>query len=291
MVFTDSHAHLSLVAEEAGRAALDSVIHSYQEAWSTGSGPGPFIVDPGVEADDLEARRSLIGTHPFLYYAAGIWPSVEALAEPGRHLALLEGTLEKARAAGAPVSALGEGGLDYYHRNGTREAQRELFIGQLELARRYELPMIVHSRDAAADTIGIIREFGSRPPIIIHCYGYGVEEIDSFLELGCHISFAGNLTYKKAAALREACVRVPDERLLLETDSPYLNPEPRRGRAATPLDIERSYALAADLRNTTSEALASLVSVNLRALIGVASRGKATGNSSDASPDSEPTGR
>ncbi|MDA8426402.1 MAG: TatD family hydrolase, partial [Treponema sp.] len=166
------------------------------------------------------------------------------------------------------VAAIGECGLDYHHMNGLVGAQRELFVGQIELAERRGLPLVVHSRDAAADTLAVLRECRPRIPVILHCFGYGPGELEDFLALDCYISFAGNLSYKSARPLREACALVPRGRLLLETDAPYMNPEPRRGRPSTSADVERTYAVAAALRSTSVEELAATVSANARTLFG-----------------------
>jgi len=141
-------------------------------------------------------------------------------------------------------------------------AQAQLFESQLALASRLGLPMIVHSRDAASDTLSILRSSRLASPVLIHCFGYGPEEARAFLDLGCYISFAGNLTYKKSDALCEACVIVPADRLLLETDSPYMNPMPRRGEPCSPKDVERTYTFASRLRGVQAEDLAETVSAN-----------------------------
>jgi TatD DNase family protein len=267
-VRTDSHAHLSYVAERQGPAALAAVLGAYEAAWSLAAAEGragPLLLDAGVEAGDLGRRAALLGSPPFLRLAAGVWPGGEALDDPARALAELAASIA---AHPGLVSALGEGGLDYHHEAGRAEAQRELFLGQLSLAARLGKAFLVHSREAAADSVAILREAGPACPVVIHCYGYGPRELLSFLDLGCHISFAGNLSYRNADELREALCLVPPDRLLLETDSPYLNPEPLRGRPATPLDIGRSYALAARLRGMPEEELARLVSANAHRLFG-----------------------
>ncbi|MGO8695111.1 MAG: TatD family hydrolase [Rectinemataceae bacterium] len=272
MTFTDSHAHLGLVAEELGFDAVSRVLGDYEMAWSSGSEARALILDIGVEADDLPKRRALLGQGPFLRYAAGIWPSQEALADPPAQLDRLASVLAAVAgpdaASGAGVAAIGECGLDYHHMNGGPAAQRELFAGQIELAELLGLPLIVHSRDAAADTLDVLRASAPRIPVVLHCYGYGPDELEDFLALGCHISFAGNLSYKSSHRLRAACSLVPRERLLLETDAPYMNPEPRRGRPSTSADVERTYAVAASLRSMTIEELAASVSVNALRLFG-----------------------
>jgi len=276
--FTDSHAHLSSVAESLGGEALGAALDLYAQAQEERA-TAPLLLDPGTEPDDLGARIALLdpaNRRNFLRLAAGVWPSPENLASPERSLATLEASIAAAAAAGIRVTAIGEGGLDYHYPEGTqgglKAAQAILFAGQLELAKRLRLPMIVHSREAFADTIALVSE--ARPdassreaaPVLIHCFGYGCDEARAFLASGCWLSFAGNLTYRGSDALRSAICIVPENRLLLETDSPYMNPSPRRGKPTSPLDIERTYAAAAIIRGESIEKLAEAVACNARAL-------------------------
>ncbi|HRY54374.1 MAG TPA: TatD family hydrolase [Spirochaetia bacterium] len=279
--FPDSHAHLPLVAEELGELELRAVMEAYAEAWEGEEGEGrPLLVDIGTEPGDLRPRRSRLrasfrsarpsspGEAPFLRLSAGVWPSEEALADPARALRELEREMAADAAAGGSLAAIGECGLDYRRMNGSRERQLELFAGQAELARRLGLPLIVHSREAFEDSFAAIEDAALGSPVLIHCFGYGPAEARAFLGLGCFLSFAGNLTYKKAGALREACALVPPDRLLLETDSPYMSPEPRRGRPCSPLDVARSYAAAAELRGSGARELELEVSANAWKLFG-----------------------
>jgi TatD DNase family protein len=289
MTFTDSHAHLPSVADKLGAEALRAILESYAEAGAAAAREGrtgPLLLDPGTEPGDLPGRIALLEgaiASGFLRLAAGIWPSAENLASPARSLAALESAIGDASRvassggdarAAVRIAAIGEGGLDYHHMEGSKAAQFELFSGQLDLASRLGLPMIVHSREAAADTLALIAAARPGPaslraaPILIHCFGYGPEEARAFLDAGCWISFAGNLTYKGSEALRAALALVPEERLLLETDSPYMNPMPRRGKPSSPVDIERTFVAAAEIRGLAVEALAERVSGNARLLFG-----------------------
>jgi TatD DNase family protein len=278
MIFTDSHAHLSFVAEELGTETLAALLSSYADAQGEAAAAGrnrPLLLDPGTEPDDLAARSALLepwAACGFLRLAAGIWPSPKNLVSPNASVSALEAAIASAQSKGAPIAAVGEGGLDYHYEEGIagalERAQGELFESQLALASRLGLPMIVHSREAAAETLAILRSHHASSPVLIHCFGYGPEEARAFLDLGCYISFAGNLTYKKSDALCEACAIVPAGRILLETDSPYMNPMPRRGKPCSPADVERTYAFAARLRGVAVEDLAETVSANAHALFG-----------------------
>ena len=291
-MYTDSHAHLSSVAVELGEAALAGVLAAYARAWEAAlpgipaaaaasrdpagvAGtlpPAPLLVDIGTEPEDFAQRRALLvrlaggaTLPPWLRMSLGVWPGREALAEPRTALERLSEALE---AAGAEAAAIGECGLDYHHMDGSRAAQAELFEGQIGLARERGLALVVHSREAFEDTRDILRAARLASPVLVHCFGYGRKEAEAFLGLGAHLSFAGNLTYKKAEALREALAAVPAERLLLETDAPYMNPEPRRGRPSSPSDVVRSYEAAAALRGQAPEGLAASVAANARLLFG-----------------------
>lgn len=253
---TDTHAHLSYVLERNGQAFLDEIAAAY-------SGGQALIVDPGVDYDDFPRRKAAFGSLPFIRLAAGIWPDADSMKAASGRIAVLEGY-----ARDAACVAIGECGLDYHWMNGTGPEQEALFRGQAELAARYGKPLIVHSREARDDTLAIVRDYARRIPVIIHCFGYDEDAARSFVDLGCYISFAGNLTYKKSDDLRAACAAVPDDRLLLETDAPYMCPEPRRGKDGSPLDIERTYALAAALRGSSVQRLGEIVLRNARALFG-----------------------
>jgi TatD DNase family protein len=273
MIYSDTHAHLSLVAEALGREKLAAILDSYSTAYAQADLAGllgPIVLDPGVDPGDLPARLALLdgggGLPSFLRLAAGVWPSAENLADPASSIASLAAAIEEISRRGVPVAAIGEGGLDYHHMDGSKVAQAELFEGQMALAADLGLPMIVHSREAAADTLSIIARARLSTPVLVHCFGYGSEEARAFLDLGCWISFAGNLTYKNSDALRAACAAIPEDRILLETDSPYMNPVPYRGKSATPLDVERTYASAAQIRGVGVPEMAAAVSRNAHLL-------------------------
>jgi TatD DNase family protein len=255
---TDTHAHLSYIAERQGPAFLDEIAKVYIES-------GASILDPGVDYDDFPARKALLGRFPFVHLAAGIWPDAASIQD--RHLRV--GALEE-HIRDPLCIAVGECGLDYHWMNGTSEDQAELFRMQIELALAYSKPLLVHSRNAHEDTLKILDKTPSRIPVVIHCFGYDKNAALEYLNAGCFISFAGNMSYGKSAALREACSFVPDEFLLLETDAPYMNPEPRRGKDSSPIDISRTYEVAALARNSSVDFLTVLIAQNARAVFGSA---------------------
>lgn len=255
--YTDSHAHLSYVAERLGEDEIERVAGAYE-------GSGALILDPGVELGDFKARKAGFGRYGFVRLAAGIWPDPTPFASLDTALASLEHDIRDEACV-----AVGECGLDYHWRHGGPEAQERLFRGQAELAARYGKPLIVHSREAYEDTLRVVKVYAEKVPTVIHCFGYGADEAEAFLKAGCYISFAGNLTYAKAEPLRRALALAPSERLLLETDAPYMNPLPRRGKDSSPLDIGRSYEATALLRSTEPGALARATLDNLTSILAV----------------------
>ena len=145
------------------------------------------------------------------------------------------------------IVGIGEIGLDYYH-DSDKELQKELFIKQLDLARLYNKPVVIHSRDAAEDTFNILENYKDLK-IVLHCYGYSFDMAKKFLKLGCKFGIGGVLTFKNGKKLVEVVENIGIENLLLETDSPYLTPEPYRGSKNEPYNITFVAAKIAELKN------------------------------------------
>ena len=163
------------------------------------------------------------------------------------------------------LAAWGEIGLDYHYSPETRDAQRRLFAGQLEEALRRDLPVVVHTREADGDTLGLLREIPSRG--IIHCFTGTPEAARSFLDLGFYISISGIVTFRAAENVREAVRVVPDDRILIETDSPFLAPVPMRGRPNEPAFVRYTCEFLARLRNMPAEDFAELTFANAMAVL------------------------
>lgn len=261
----DSHAHLSMLDTE--ETSLSRYFDEFQRSGMS------CILDVGTKAGDLHERIALVHRErelprqPGIYFSAGIWPSEEAIKQ--RILFIDELEAEIQRAPGGSLVAIGECGLDRHWNKPETGAdlagERELLEAQLDLAQGYKLPVIIHSRDAAQETLDILKNF-PRTRGVIHCFSYGNKEMRAFQKLGWYISFAGNVTYKNAQTLRDALKEVDRERLLLETDSPYLAPVPHRGRAANPLMVQYQYELAAQIRAEPIETLAQRISANFAEL-------------------------
>jgi TatD DNase family protein len=171
-------------------------------------------------------------------------------------------------AADPAVVAIGEAGLDYYYDNSPRDAQQAAFRTQAELAVRLGLPLIVHTRDAEADTIAILNQIRPRRGVI-HCFTGTPELAECALELGFMISFSGIVTFKSAGDIREVARTVPSDRLLVETDAPYLAPVPHRGRRNEPGFVVETATVLAELRNEAPEDLHSRTTENFMALFGI----------------------
>ena len=164
------------------------------------------------------------------------------------------------------VAAVGEIGLDYYYGGETRAAQRELLARQLELAHRLDKPVVIHTRDADDDTLGLLREIPSKG--IIHCFTGFPEHCRQFLDLGFYVSISGIVTFRAADNVRESALVVPDDRLLVETDSPFLAPVPMRGNPNEPAFIVHTVKFLAALRKTSADALAALTTANAVSILG-----------------------
>lgn len=177
----------------------------------------------------------------------------------------------EAQVAEPLVRAVGETGLDYFHGDGNRAAQQALFELNLSLAARYEKPVIVHSRAADEDTVAMlgayVRERSERPGVL-HCFTLDRACAGQLLDLGFMISFSGIVTFANAEALREVVPYVPDDRLLVETDAPYLAPVPERGKENTPAFVGHTGARLAALRGCSVEHVAALTRANARRLFG-----------------------
>ena len=171
-VFTDTHAHLALVAERLGRHAAEAMLGRYAAAVPAAA---PFIVDIGVNPGDLAPRLAAFGGYPFVRFAAGLWPGRESLADPEAALAALAAYLASPR-----CSALGECGLDYHHMEAPERDQIGLFEAQAAMAVSAGLPLLVHSRDAFADTFAVACGAAKKIPVVIHCFGYGAREAAAF---------------------------------------------------------------------------------------------------------------
>lgn len=211
----------------------------------------------GSDLPSSQRCANLTRAFPGVYAAAGVHPH-EAKDAPGDYIDRLRALL-----ALPGVVALGEIGLDYYYDHSPRDTQRRVLREQLDLACALDVPVILHIRDAHGEMYDVLRaRAGGLPACVIHCCSASAEMTRAYVKLGCYISFAGPVTYKNAAGVREASLAVPLDRLLIETDSPYLAPVPLRGRRNEPAFVRHVLDKQAELHGVSTEALAAVTTDN-----------------------------
>jgi TatD DNase family protein len=247
----DSHCHL---ADEAFAGDLDAAIARAREAGVTAA---LCILAAG---DEQEARRGrdVAARWREVRFATGVHPHAAA---PFADRAGDSADLTRADAAACSACAIGEIGLDYHYDFAPRDVQRDVFAAQIGAARALDLPIVIHTREATDDTFAILRE---HPGIrgVFHCFTGDAAMARRALEIDFHLSFAGIVTFPKAGDLREAARIVPEERLLIETDSPYLAPVPHRGKRNEPAYVARVLAALAETRGVAAGALDAAVTAN-----------------------------
>ena len=256
-MLVDSHCHLDFsqfdddreaVLDRAEQAGLRAVL-------AIGIGKGPPELDAGLR---MAALR------PWIYATVGVHPHEARLADDGAFAAL------ERLAAEEKVVAIGEIGLDYHYDYSPRAVQHAVFIRQMELARRLSKPIVIHCREAWPDCLALLREHWRPHGLsgILHCFSGDRQVARQGLDMGFHISFAGNITFPKAAELREVAADVPLDRLLVETDAPFLAPVPHRGRRNEPAYVVETARRLAALRGLSDERLAQAVTGNFFRLLG-----------------------
>lgn len=207
-----------------------------------------WIVNVAASMETARNTIALTEKYDYIYGAIGVHPNeVEELNE--HHMEWL-----KEKSALEKIVAIGEIGLDYYYDEPTKEIQREWFVKQINLAREVKLPMIIHSRDAAQDTLSIMKkekcgEIGG----VVHCYSYSIELAKEFLDMGFYIGVGGVVTFPNGKKLKEVVDYLPMDRIVLETDSPYLSPAPLRGKRNNSMNIKYIAEEIAGIKNISVE--------------------------------------
>jgi TatD DNase family protein len=255
----DSHAHLDVPNYDADRAEV------IDRARQSGVEMMLEICGSDIAKGSLDAGMRLIEEYPFIYGAIGAHPHEASLYDEALERKLL------AMSEHEKVIGWGEIGLDYHYDHSPRDTQRQVFSRQLRLALERRLPAIIHTREAENDTIQILREDwteagGDAIGGIIHCFTGTQKLADAAIEMGFYISFSGVLTFKNAHALRDVARSVPVERLLVETDCPYLAPLPHRGKRNEPAFVRETAARLAELKGVGVEEIARATSENFKGL-------------------------
>lgn len=255
--FIDSHAHLAGEHFDADRA---EVLERAREAGCV----GVVCIGESVAAADRAAAIAA-GSGGFVHHTAGVHPHDAASFDPARDLPAIRAHLLERGAV-----AVGECGLDYHYDNSPRHAQRAALDAQLALAAELRRPIVLHTRDAEADTQAMLREARAAGVVgVLHCFTGSATLAEAGLEAGWYVSFSGIVTFRSWTD--EALLRlVPDDRLLVESDSPYLAPVPHRGRRNEPAWVARTVAHLATVRGVTPEELGRRTTENARRLFGLA---------------------
>jgi len=240
-MWTDDHCHLPV---DIGEAAV--VVEDANTAGVT------RMITIGTTLDDSRSAIALAGALDGVWATVGLHPH-----EAKDGLDGVEELLSEPK-----VVAVGDCGLDYHYDHSPRDVQRTVFARQIELALRHDLALVIHTRNAWDDTFALLDEHGVPPRTVFHCFSGGTEEARRALDVGAYLSFSGIVTFPKADDVRAAAVLCPTDRLLVETDSPYLTPVPHRGRPNRPALVTLVGAAIGNLKGVSAEEMARLTWAN-----------------------------
>ncbi len=219
------------------------------------------IINVGYNLESSENAVLLANKYDFIYAAVGFHPSDAKDLTDDAMNRLIELTKDK------KVVAWGEIGLDYHYDNIDKDAQKEAFIKQMKIAKELNLPVSIHTRDAMADTLEIVKKF--QTPGVFHCYSGSLEIAKELVKIGYYISFSGTVTYKNAKNVKEVAKWIPSDRYLIETDCPYLAPEPVRGKRNDSRNLNYTAQHIAELRNVSVEQVIRESCENTKRLFGI----------------------
>jgi TatD DNase family protein len=259
-MFIDSHCHIDGPEYDADREEVIARAHAAGVTTMLNVGTG----DPHSGA--FERAVALAEKHEEIYCAIGVHPHDAKLFDNAAQQRLMDLANQCAR-----VIAWGEIGLDYHYDHSPRDVQREVFRRQLLIARELQLPVVIHSRDADDDTIEILRgrSTNRNHTGVLHCFGGTLKMAEQAIDLGFYVSFAGNLTFKKADDLRAIAQAIPLDRLLIETDCPYLTPVPFRGKRNEPARVVETARLLAELKGLKIADIARITTENFGKLFAI----------------------
>lgn len=253
MKLIDSHAHLTDEAFDEDRSFLIRDLSNFSiEA----------VINPGTNLADSKKAVDLAKEYNNIYAQVGIHPEeIEDMGEDD--LAQIEELAQNDR-----VVAIGEIGLDYYYRDDNKKEQTEVFRAQLDLARKANKPVVVHTREVGYDAYEILKDYTDLK-VQIHCFSEGEDLLQKYMDLGFYISIGGVVTFKNGLNEKTAAALCPIERLMLETDSPYLSPEPYRGKRNDPRRIIEIARAIADIRGMDLKKLCKRTSKNVQEFFGI----------------------
>ena len=255
MIF-DTHAHYD---DEAFDEDRDQLLSSMKDG-----GVG-CIVNVCASAGGFDGTLKLMEAYPFVYGAVGVHPDDAEI--------MTQDTLDEIRRLShmEKMVAIGEIGLDYYWHKEESEHQRqqEMFRAQMDIAREEKLPFMIHSRDAAEDTLNIVRDYMKKDMSggIIHCFSYSKEIAAEYLKMGLYLGIGGVLTFKNAKKLKEVAAMAPRSQIVLETDCPYMSPEPHRGKRNSSLNLPYVAAALAEIKGITPEEVIAVTEENAKKLL------------------------
>lgn len=251
MEIIDTHCHIDLDAFDDDR---DDVIHRALEA-----GVSTMLVI-GFEPERWEAAEALAGQYPMIKVAAGLHPNSASRFCP-EILDSIAAQLER-----PDVLAIGETGIDLYWDDAPLDVQQEAFRAQIDLARELNVPFIVHQRDAEAEVLEVLQSFGAPLNGVLHCFTGDWQYAERVLSLGMNIGLGGAVTFKSRTDLHDAAARIPLDRIVLETDAPFMAPVPHRGKRNEPGYVRHVAERLADLRNEALETISETTSESARQL-------------------------
>lgn len=248
----DSHAHYD---DEKFNDDLYELLSSFKSNGVCG------VINCAVNEETTRFGKTLSEKYDFIHFAAGFHPlNLEDFTD--------DGFLEITELAKAPKCvAIGEIGLDYYYEKETRNEQLKLFEAQLKLANSLNLPVIVHDREAHEDTLRLLKEY--KPKGVVHCFSGSVEMAREVLKIGMYIGLGGAVTFKNAVKPVQVAEIVPSDRLLIETDAPYMTPVPFRGKRCTSLHIPYTAQRLAEIRGTDCQEILNMTSENAKKLFNI----------------------
>ena len=249
-MFVDSHCHLDCIDLADFDGSFDTLIQKTTKA------DIEHMLCVSIDLEKYPNMLALVADYPQISVSVGVHPMADMEAP-------LDADVLKSLATNPKVVAIGETGLDYYYHKGDNQIQQDRFCTHIQVANDLNKPIIVHTRDAGDDTLKILRsENAEKCSGVIHCFTETMAFAEKAMELGFMISFSGITTFKTADALREVAKHVPDDRLLIETDSPYLAPIPHRGKQNNPSLVKHVAETLAEVRNTSIEHIAQITKEN-----------------------------